>query len=290
MDRIDCFLNGRFLPPEQARIPVMDRGFLFGDGVYEVIPCYGGRLFRLAHHLRRLETSLHGIGMTDPLGPERWREVLERLAGQRPGTDQSVYLQVTRGAAPARDHRIPRDVEPTVFAMASPLPTPDPRLAEHGIKAITRPDIRWGRCDIKAITLLANVMLREEATQAGVGEALLIRDGFATEGSASNLFAVRDATLLTPPTSRHLLPGITRDLVLELAAAGGLAYREVPISEQQLRTADEVWITSSTREVVPVTRLDGVAVGDGVPGPVFGRMRQLYADYKRSLQQGRGSE
>jgi len=282
----NVYLNGAFIPAEQARVSVMDRGFLFGDGVYEVIPCYGGRLFRLPHHLQRLDSSLAGIKMSNPLTYEQWRQLLETLVAQLPNSDQAVYLQVTRGAAGKRDHRIPEGVEPTVFAMTTPLTPPDPKLVEQGISATTQQDIRWNRCNIKAITLLANVLLREEATQQAADEAILIRDGLATEGAASNLFVVSAGVIRTPPTGPQLLPGITRDLVLELAAAHGLPSREEAIAKQALFEADELWITSSTREIVPVTRLNGHPVGNGHPGPIFRRVYQLYRDYKQRLQQG----
>jgi D-alanine transaminase len=282
MNRV--FLNGEFLPLEQARIPVMDRGFLFGDGVYEVIPVYGGRLFRLEEHLGRLDRSLRAIRIEPPHDHGEWREILERLIDTGDDRDRSVYLQVTRGADSKRDHAIPPGLRPTVFAMVSPIPAPDPALQERGIGAVTREDIRWHRCDIKAVTLLAAVLLRQEAAEDGAMEAILVRDGLATEGAASNLFIVHDGVIVTPPKSPDLLPGITRDLVLELAAREGLAHREAPIAREQLEQADEVWLTSSTKEVMPVTRLDGRTLGDGRPGPVWRQMRDLYREHKEQLR------
>ena len=278
------FLNGEFLPLDQARIPVLDRGFLFGDGVYEVIPAYGGRLFRLEQHLDRLGNSLRAIRIEQPHGHGEWRQILERLLAANDGSDQSIYLQVTRGAHTKRDHAIPPGLQPTVFAMATPIAAPNPAIAERGIHAVTREDIRWHRCDIKAVTLLAAVLLRQEAADEDAMEAILVRDGLATEGAASNLFIVQDGVIVTPPKGADLLPGITRDLVLELAVKEGLAHREVPITREQLEQADEVWLTSSTREVMPVTRLDGRSVGDGRPGPVWRRMSALYRAYKEHLR------
>ena len=277
------FLNGEFLPLEQARIPVLDRGFLFGDGVYEVIPAYGGRLFRLEEHLERLDNSLKAIRIEPPHGHAEWRSILERLIAGGEG-DQSIYLQVTRGAHSKRDHAIPPGLQPTVFAMASPISAPNPAIAERGIRAVTRDDIRWHRCDIKAVTLLAAVLLRQEAADEDAMEAILVRDGLATEGAASNLFIIHGGVIITPPKGADLLPGITRDLVLELAAREGLAHREAPVPREQLEQAEEVWLTSSTREVMPVTHLDGRTVGDGRPGPHWCRMRDLYRAYKEQLR------
>jgi D-alanine transaminase len=281
------FLNGRLVPRAEACVPVMDRGFLFGDSVYEVIPVYGGHLFRLDHHLDRLDSSLAAIWMTNPLTHEAWKAALRDLVGQRPGEDQSVYLQVTRGAAEKRDHAIPEGVTPTVFAMTTPLAPIDPAVAADGIAAITLDDLRWQRCDIKATTLLANVLARQIAKEQGALEAILIRDGLALEGAASNLFVFASGRLLTPPKSRYLLPGITRDLVIELAQANHLPLSEGEVAASALATADEIWLTSSTREVMPVTRLDGRPVGGGRPGPVWRRMNELYQAYKARLREQR---
>ncbi|AKH21334.1 D-amino acid aminotransferase [Sedimenticola thiotaurini] len=283
----EIYLNGRFLPPDEGKISVMDRGFLFGDGVYEVIPCYAGRLFRLEHHLQRLDNSLHGIRMPNPLDRAQWQAILERLIAQLPGADQSIYLQITRGSSGRREHAIPSGIEPTVFAMTQPAVYPDATTLATGIKAITLDDTRWKHCDIKAITLLANVLLRSEAKDRGAAEAILIRDGFAIEGAASNLFIVQAGQIITPPKSDHLLPGITRDLVLELAQQHQLPCRESPISRQMLDRADEVWVTSSSKEVTAVVELDGHPVGNGRPGPIYGRMARFYSDYKALLQTGR---
>jgi D-alanine transaminase len=281
-----AYLNGSFLPLEDARVPVMDRGFLFGDGVYEVIPVYGGRLFRLAQHLQRLQNSLDGVRIGNPLSPDAWRELLEELVSRNSGSNQAVYLQVTRGVAAKRDHAFPADVRPTVFAMSNPLPEPRDIAGEPGIHAITLPDIRWQHCNIKAITLLPNVMLRQQAVEADTAEAILIKDGYATEGAASNIFIVRNGILVTPPKGPTLLPGITRDLIIELAAANAIPYREADISEAELHAAGEIWLTSSTREISPVVRLDDAAVGNGRPGPVWRHMIALFQAYKDAIRRG----
>lgn len=285
-----CYLNGDYLPLEGARVSVLDRGFLFGDGVYEVVPAYHGRIFRLDEHLDRLHASLAAIRLDSPLTRPGWRGVLEALIRRNGGGDLSLYLQVTRGPGPGRDHAFPPAPLPTVFAMASRQSPPDPEWLRAGIAAVTVPDIRWQRCDIKAVTLLANVLLRQQALDAGAQEALLIRDGELTEGSASNVFIVRDGRLATPPKGPLLLPGITRDLVVELALRDGMACEERPVRADELFTADEVWTTSSTREVMAVTRIDGRIVGDGRPGAMWRRMRQLYDEFKASLADASGGK
>jgi D-alanine transaminase len=280
----NVYLNGEFLPLEAARISVMDRGFLFGDGVYEVIPVYAGKLLRLREHLARLENSLAEIRMSNPLELGEWEQLLEKLTSQFPGKDQSVYLQVTRGPAEERNHNIPDAVTPTIFAMTSLMSAADPSVATQGIAAVTLDDIRWRLCNIKAITLLANVLLKQEAMDRKAAEAILVRDGWATEGAASNLFIVEGETISTPPKSRHLLPGITRDLVLELAQRARIPVCEEEIKEERLLAADEVWLTSSTREIMPVTQINGRPIGKGVPGPMFARLNRLYADYKEAIK------
>lgn len=269
----------------------MDRGFLFGDGVYEVIPAYGGRLFRLDHHLQRLQDSLDGIRLDNPLSDDAWRGILDEVLERnrdRAGADndQSVYLQVTRGSAARRDHAFPEQTTPTVFVFSNPITAPDPLIATRGISAITLDDIRWQYCNIKAITLLPNVLLRQQAADHNAAEALLVRHGRVIEGSASNVFVVREGVILTPPRSEQMLPGITRDLVLELAEQHALPYGETDIQADSLRQADEIWVTSSTREIVPVTRLDGAEVGDGRPGPAWKTVIGLYRDYKEAVRNG----
>lgn len=280
------YLNGSFLPLHEAHVSVLDRGFLFGDGVYEVIPVYGGRAFRLEHHLARLDHSLQGVRLGNPFDHAQWSDVLTALIRHNGGGDQSLYLQVTRGVAPRRDHAFPARVQPTVFAMSTPLSEPGAAV-QNGITAVTVDDIRWRHCNIKAITLLPNVLMRQQAIDAGATEAILLRDGHATEGSASNVFIVRDGVVITPPKSTLLLPGITRDLTVELCHANGIPCREADISEADLRSADEVWVTSSTREVVAVTQLDGQPIGDGRPGPLWQRISTLYTAYKQDFRAGK---
>lgn len=280
------YLNGDYLPPEQAMVSVMDRGFLFGDGVYEVIPAYSGRVFRLEQHLKRLRNSLDAIRMGMPLSAAQWRTLLEELLRRNPGEDQSIYLQVTRGVMAKRDHGFDASLVPSVFVMVSPIAAPDPSVAREGIKAISLNDIRWQNCHIKAITLLPNVLLRQQAIDAGAVEAILIKDGNATEGAASNLFIVKRGMLITPAKGPRLLPGITRDLILEQAAAHAIPYREADISTEDLINADEIWLTSSTKEILPVTVLDSTPVGDGKPGALYHRMSELYRHYKEQVRVG----
>lgn len=276
------YLNGEFLPLVEAKVSVMDRGFLFGDGVYEVIPVYGRQPFRLDEHLRRLDDSLSGIKMRSPLSRDEWAAVFARLIDG--DQDQSIYLQVTRGAAPKRDHAIPAGIEPTVFAMCTPIAP----LPTEGVRAVTVQDIRWLRCNIKAVTLLANVLLKQEAIDLGCAEAILVREGHAVEGAASNLFALIGGTLVTPPKGFELLPGITRDLVLELAEADGIPTVQRAIRADELPRAEEIWLTSSTREIMPVVELDGAAVGAGTPGPLWHHVQGLYQAYKETLRQRAG--
>ncbi|MCG5508848.1 D-amino acid aminotransferase [Ectothiorhodospira lacustris] len=279
------YLNGEFVPEAQARVSVFDRGFLFGDGIYEVIPVFGGHPLRLTEHLERLERSLAEVRIDNPHDRTGWKGLFMTLLEKNPGGDRSLYVQVTRGVA-RRDHAFPSGVRPTVFAMVNPIAPPNPAVLEQGVAAVVIADHRWSRCDIKAITLLPNVLARQEALDSGATEAILIRQGLATEGAASNLFAVGDGVIVTPPKDRSLLPGITRDLVLELAQDAGLPVMESAIPEQSLRAAEEIWLTSSTREILPVTRLDGRPVGAGVPGPVWRRLHGLYQDYKARLREG----
>jgi len=282
----NVYLNGSFLPIEEANISVLDRGFLFGDSIYEVIPAYAGRLFRLQHHLERLNGSLQAIQMQNPMSNSEWNTMLESLVSQNPSQDQSVYLQVTRGAATQRDHTIPEEVTATVFAMASPIHEPDPDLPNIGASAITLDDIRWRLCNIKTTALLGNVLLKQKAKESGAIESILIRDGKAMEGAASNLFIVSDGILTTPPKSNYLLPGITRDLILELAQKNTIPCCEQDITETELRSAEEIWLTSSTKEIMPITTLDNTHVSKGTPGPVFRQMTKLYSEYKDRVKQG----
>lgn len=283
------YLNGKFLPLEEAYIPVLDRGFIFGDGVYEVIPVYSKRAFRLAEHLKRLQSSLDGIRLANPHSDAEWAILISKLIARNAGEDQYLYLHITRGVA-RRDHAFPQPpVQPTVFMMSSPLLHPAAELLATGVSAVTAVDNRWLRCDIKAISLLPNVLLRQQAVDAGCAETILIRQGsgtgdsFMTEGAASNIFVIKHGTLLAPPKDNLMLPGITYDVVLELAATNRIPYEVRKIGMDELLAADELLLTSSTREVMPITTLDGKAVGNGKPGPIFARLYTLYQNFKRDV-------
>ena len=276
------YLNGQFMPLEQAMIPVLDRGFIFGDGVYEVIPVYSRRAFRLSEHLQRLQHSLDGIKLANPHDAAAWTRIITELIVQNQGEDQYLYLQVTRGVA-KRDHAFPKVVQQTVFMMSSPLLAPDSALKQSGVSAISAVDNRWLRCDIKATSLLPNVLLRQLAVEAGTLEAVLLRDGFLTEGAASNIFVVQAGTLHAPPKNHLMLPGITYDVVIELARADGIPVAIGAVPEAAVRGADELWLTSSTREVLPITSLDGRPIGNGQPGPLFQRMDGLYQKHKATV-------
>ena len=276
------YLNGEFMPIEQARIPVLDRGFIFGDGVYEVIPVYSRHPFRLVEHLRRLQDSLNSIKLVNPHEDQTWMRLIKRLVELNDPQDQSLYMHITRGPA-KRDHAFPQVINPTVFLMSNPLTTPPLQQVREGVCAITAVDNRWLRCDIKAIALLPNVLLRQEAVEAGCVEAVLLRDGFMTEGAASNIFVVADGVMLAPPKNHRMLPGITYDVVLELARTNGIRHEIREIPESELRGAQEVWLTSSTKEVLAITRLDDTPVGNGKPGPIFARLYALYQDYKNQV-------
>lgn len=276
------YLNGDFMPIEQAKISVLDRGFIFGDGVYEVIPVYSRRPFRLAEHLVRLQSSMDAIRLANPHPASKWTELVGKIIAGNPWEDQNVYLQITRGAA-RRDHAFPKGLKPTVFVMASELVPPSAELVRSGAKAIVLPDYRWLRCDIKSTSLLGNCMLRTLAADEGCAEAILVRDGVLTEASASNVFIVKSGTVLTPPKSHLILPGITYDVVLEILRANAIAHEVRPVAESELRSAEEIWVTSSSREVLAITTLDGKPVGGGKPGPVGERVYALYQQYKAKV-------
>jgi len=278
------YLNGEFVARERACVPVTDRGLLFGDSVYEVIPAFAGVPFRAAQHLARLQRSLDAIRLPNPHTEAEWLAILARLCGECPGEDQSLYLQVTRGSYATSAHKIPEQVTPTVIAFSSPLGARDPDIAMHGIKAVTLPDIRWHHCDLKTTNLLPNVLAQAEAADRGAVDAILVRDGEAMEGTASNLFIVLEGLLVTPPDSDQLLPGITRDLVLELAQEAEIPYAQASISEQDLQHASEIWLTSSTREIAPVVELNGTPVGAGKPGAHWQYMDQLYQAAKERIR------
>ena len=281
------FLNGEFLPLSEAHISPLDRGFLFGDGVYEVIPAYAGKLFRIEQHLDRLQNSLDGIRLTNPYSKQEWTQILTELIDQQEHNNHSIYLQVTRGVDSKRDHSFPKDnIKPTIFIMSTELHSTPVATTHDGVCAITQADDRWQHCDIKATTLLANIVLRQQATDQGCAETLLIRDNKVIEGAASNIFIIIDNVIKTPSKGQQLLPGITRDLILEIAAQHGMDTYEGDITVDELFSADEVWISSSTKEILPVITIDGRSVGSGATGPMWEKMVQQYADYKQRLVAG----
>ena len=272
------YLNGEYLPLSEAKVSVLDRGFLFGDGVYEVIPSYSGQLFRMEGHIERLQASLGRIRLQFDCDLEKWLKILTPLLDKN--KDQYIYLQITRGVAPKRDHAFPMDAKPTVFAMCSDI---QPFAGtQTGVKALTMEDSRWELCNVKATTLLANILLRQQAIEQGAAEAILYKNGYITEGAASNLFAVINNVLVTPKNTTEILPGITRQVILELAEKNNIQMSEEPISLQSLAMASEIWVTSSTREIVPVIELDSKTVGDGKPGVIWHKINQYFQEYKRS--------
>jgi D-alanine transaminase len=277
------FVNGRWLAPEDASVSVMDRGFLFGDGVYEVIPVYSRQPFRLEQHLARLQQSLDGIQLANPHRLEEWVAFVRQLAREAEWEDQSIYIQVTRGPMAVRNHAFPKQVTPTVVLLAEPMTTPPAAQREQGIAAVSAADIRWLRCDLKTTSLLANCLLRQMAVSAGCVETVLFRDGFLTEGSASSIFVIKDGTLLAPIKNHLMLPGITYDVVLELAAQHGLPHQVRDVTEAETRAADELWMCSSTKEVLPIVMLDGRGVGNGRPGERFAQMYAWYQEFKATV-------
>ena len=278
-----CYLNGAYLPLTEARISPLDRGFLYADAVYEVMPVYGGRPFRFAAHAERLGRSLAGIGMEDPHTRVEWRAILGTLIQRNGGGDCYLYWQVTRGAQLGRTHAPLPQIPRTVFAFCAPWPRPAEDLAEKGVSCVTASDTRWARCDIKSTALLANVLLRQLSVDAAAGETILLRDGELTEASASAVHVVLGGEVLMPPNSRRILPGTTRGAVEELAARAAIHCRVQPVSEAQLRAADELWISAATREVQPVTVLDGRPIGSGRPGPLWRRVYEEFQLYKQEL-------
>lgn len=278
-----AWLNGQWVPLDEARVPVLDRGFVFGDGIYEVVPVYGGRKFRWQHHLARLQRSLAAVSMRNPLDESGWTRLVDDLVAHHPWPDQFVYLQITRGVA-RRDHAFPPDeVAPTVFAMASELVAPPAVQREQGLAAITLHDERWLHCDIKTTSLLGNVLARQAAVSAGAAECVMIRDGFLTEGAASNIWVIRHGTVFGPPKDNLVLEGIRYGLLAELAHEAGIPLEIRRILREEVHAADELLLSSATRELLPITRLDDRPVGDGTPGPVFAA---LYAAYQRAKAAG----
>jgi len=278
------YLNGEYMPIGEARISVLDRGFIFGDGVYEVIPVYSRKAFRLAEHFRRLQYSLDGIKLANPHSDGEWADITNELIARNSGDDQYLYLHITRGVA-KRDHAFPNPpVRPTVFMMSNPLSVPPEALLQSGVGAVTAQDNRWLRCDIKSIALLPNVLLRQMAVEAGCAETILIRDdSFMTEGAASNIFVVSNGKLLASPKDNLMLPGITYDVILEIAAANSIPFEVRKIAVGEVFAADELLLTSSTKEVLAITQLDGKPVGSGKPGAMFASLHKLYQDFKRDV-------
>jgi D-alanine transaminase len=277
---MQVFLNGEFVPREQAKISVFDRGFLFGDGVYEVIPVFNNKLFRFNEHLQRLNNSLTAINISNPYRESEWEETAKRLIAQLPvNSDKAVYIEVTRGVA-EREHLYSEGMVPTVFIMCNPI---EMKRYDTGISAITHPDIRWKRCDIKAITLLPNILLRQLAKDTdGSYDAILLMDGKVTEGTASNVFVVKDNLISTPPKDKKILPGVTRDLLVELLRQEGIPCKEKIVKEVDLTQADEIWLTGSTTGVAPVVKLNGIAVADGLPGKWWKQASRHFHKYIES--------
>ncbi|HTQ01775.1 MAG TPA: D-amino acid aminotransferase [Casimicrobiaceae bacterium] len=270
------YLNGRYLPISEAHVSVLDRGFIYGDGVYELVPAYGREPFRLAQHLARLSRSLDGIGLPNPHADAQWEAILRELIARQPFDDQGVYLQVTRGAA-KRDHSFPKGVPPTVFMMSNPLPIPTREQVDEGVAVVTAEDNRWHRCDLKTISLLGNVLMRQLATDRGAVETVMFRDGYLTEASASNVLVVRRGTIVVPPKDNHILPGITYDAAMEFARDAGVPLEVRPVPKAEALSADEMWLSSSTKEVLAITTIDGRPFAGGKPGPVF---RKLWAVFQ----------
>jgi D-alanine transaminase len=282
------FLNGKITSVEKAMISVTDRGFLFGDGVYEVIPFYSHQGFRLEAHVNRLMRSLAAVRIPSPYTQEEWLTHIQRFSQQHEEGDQSLYVQVTRGPAAIRNHAFPNVMHPTVYMMSEPLIVPGIDKVQQGVAAVTAEDFRWLRCDIKSISLLANVLLRQHALDCGVSEAVLIRNGYLTEGASSNIFIVNKAVLCAPPIDYLVLAGITYEVVVELARTHHIPLEIRPIKQEEIVTADEIWLTSSTKEILAITQLDGKPVGNGKPGPVFTHMYRLYQMFKQTVMRQGG--
>jgi D-alanine transaminase len=272
---VTVYLNGQFLALEDAKVSVLDRGFIYGDGVYELVPVYGRRPYRLQQHLARLKRSLAGIRLTNPHTDAEWEAIIGELVGRMPFADQGIYFQVTRGVA-KRDHAFPAGVAPTVFMMSNPLMLPSREQIERGVAVVTAVDERWLHCDLKTISLLGNVLARQLAADAGANETVLFRNGYLTEASASNVLLVRNGVIVAPPKDNQILPGITYDVAFELAREGGLPIEMRPVSKDEALAADEMWLSSSTKEVLAVTSLDGRPFAGGKPGPVFRKVHALF--------------
>jgi D-alanine transaminase len=273
------YLNGEFLPAHEAKISVLDRGFIYGDGVYEVVPVYARQPFRLAQHLRRLQNSMDGIRLVNPMSDAQWGELIGAMIARQPFADQAVYFQVTRGVA-KRDHAFPVGVAPTVFVMSNPLPLPSAEQVKRGVAVVTAEDNRWLRCDLKTTSLLGNVLMRQLAADAGAVETVMFRDGWLTEASASNVLAVIDGVIVAPPTDNRILPGITYDATLDFARGAGLRFDVRPVARAEALAAQELWLSSSTKEVLAITTVDGKPFAGGAPGPLFRRMWDVFQAHK----------
>ena len=273
------YLNGAFLPLADAKISVLDRGFIYGDGVYEVVPVYGRRPFRMPQHLKRLQYSLNGIRLANPHTLAEWDALIAQLIERQPFADQAVYLQVTRGVA-KRDHAFPKDAKPTIFMMSNPLVVPTREQVERGVAVVTSQDNRWLRCDLKTTSLLGNVLMRQLAVDNDAIETVMFRDGHLTEASASNVLIVRDGVVVAPPKDNLILPGITYDATLEIARGAGVQLEVRPVPHAEAMHADEMWLSSSTKEVLAVTTVDGRPYGGGKPGPVFRRVWEAFQKAK----------
>jgi len=274
-----CYLNGEYLPLAAARVSPLDRGFLFGDAVYEVVPVYGGRPFRLREHLDRLNRSLAAIRMPPPRPHADWAEICARLIAQDGGRESYIYIQVSRGAEVGRNHAWPEGLEPTLFAYVTALEPTPPRLLEHGVAAITAADIRWARRDIKSTALLANILLKKLAADSGAFETIMVESGELTEGSSTTVHVILGGVIHAPPNGNHILPGTTRDVVTELALRQNLGIDNGRVPEAMLRSADEIWLAFATRGLLPVTSLDGLPVGSGKPGPLFKRIHAAFSGF-----------
>jgi D-alanine transaminase len=279
-----CHLNGQTLPLRDAKVSVMDRGFIFGDGIYEVIPVYGRRLFRFNEHMARLERSLAKVRIPNPHDRDGWLALARELIAAQAADDQLVYIEITRGVAP-RDHVMPEGLTPTVFVMSNVMKAPSAEMRHNGVACVSARDFRWERGDIKSVSLLGAVLARQMSADHGAVETVMFRDGWLTEASASNVWVVHEGALLAPPKSEHVLEGIRYDLLAELCEEVGIAYNLRPIAESDVRTADELMLSSATKEVLPITKLDGDAVGHGAlrgkPGPVYARLYEAYQRAKR---------
>jgi D-alanine transaminase len=282
-----AYVNGAFVPVTEARVSVLDRGFLFADGVYEVIPAYAGRPFALKEHLARLARSLKELQIADPHDTAGWTALAQQLIAHNGGGDCMVYFQVTRGAPAKRGHAFPSGVAPTVVGLCNPLPLPGEVALRDGVGAITRPDLRWGRCDIKSVALLPNILASQAAGEQACNEAILHRDGRVTEGASSNVWAVLGKGVITPPKGPEILSGITRDVLLDALRAARVPVQERRLTLAELRSADEIWLTSSTREVLPVAKLDGDPVGSRKPGPLWKKAYALFQEVKRKAVSSR---